>query len=1167
MIGAVASGSRTSPYQGLRSFTEEDAEYFFGRDEERDVVIANLKASRLTVLYGPSGVGKSSLLAAGVMAELAKQAATNQARLESPEFVPVLFREWRDDPSRGIAAAIAAAVTRFTGVEMAPEASLAETIVAAARATDARLFVILDQFEELSLYHGSQTGAGAFPVEFPGLVSDRGLPVNFLVSLREDALAQLDRFRSAIPWMLDTRLQVSPLSDEAAREAVTEPLARFNDLCAPEERVEIEDELVSAVLDQVRTGKVGFEQGGPPDAAQAKGSTDEDRPAPVATPYLQLVMATVWEREISHDPRVLRLATLNALGGAQEIVRTHLDGVLAGLSPEQQELAAKMFDHLVTPSGTKIALRFSDLVKYSGGSDGSVKELLEQLESGEQRILKPIPPPPGVKEPNGAEIFHDVLAPAIVDWGARQHADELKRETNEAEEEASRQRRRARISIALAAIALVLALVAALEYLNANAQRTQANQARATARSRALAAEAITDYQHTLGRGLLLAVQAYKTAPTAQARGALIGGLVKTEGMVAYLNAHAGAVNAVAFDPVEPVLASGSVDGSVVLWNYGTGRRTTLRAVSEPINGVAFSPGGNIVAAASDDGSVNIFDAATGKRLRTLRGNAGQVYGVAFDPARNIVASVNENGSVILWNVATGERLRTLVDPAGEMNGVAFSPSGQTIATADGDGLTMLWNVRSGHRTRTLRTDDTSPVNGVAFSRQGSTIATADTDGLVYLWDARTGQLRHALNDGDGAAIESVAFSPKGQTVVAGGADNDLRTWNATTGDLLRTFQGQTAAVESVAFSPDGNMMASGSADESVILWDVTPVGGTTTLDAHKGRVYSVAFGAGGRTLAAANGNGTVSLWDVGTRRELRVLRPRMGAVESVAFATSGKELAAVGNDGSVVVWDTATGRLRLSRSDGGDGDALNSVAFSPSGNLLAAASDFGSVFLWNVPTGRLLYKLHRQAGVIHAVTFASGGTMLASAGADGTIVLWDPRTGRYLRTLVGLGDPVEGVAFSPVDGALLASASDDDTVTLWNAATGQQLGATLQGHQAQVYTVAFSPDGRTLASGSVDHTVIVWNLATRLAEPLGGHADNVNSVAYSPDGSLLASGSADGTIILYASVPRVKSPARIYRSLCGVVRSNFTHPEWTVFLGGIDYEKTCPSYPVPTTP
>src|SRR5712691_11012840 len=88
-----------SPYVGLVPYDEGDAAFFFGRSTEIAIVAANLRSTRLTILYGPSGVGKSSLLQAGAVHDLREEARS--AAAEHP-FAVCVFRSWRDDPVQGV---------------------------------------------------------------------------------------------------------------------------------------------------------------------------------------------------------------------------------------------------------------------------------------------------------------------------------------------------------------------------------------------------------------------------------------------------------------------------------------------------------------------------------------------------------------------------------------------------------------------------------------------------------------------------------------------------------------------------------------------------------------------------------------------------------------------------------------------------------------------------------------------------------------------------------------------------------------------------------------------------------------------------------------------------------------------------------------------------------
>src|SRR5206468_4065090 len=169
-----------SPYKGLDAFGDSDVDalLFFGREREREIVVANLIAARLTVLYGPTGVGKSSLLRAGVARALRELA-------ERP--VVVVFDHWGDDPSADLAAAVADASGEAFGD------GLLDVVERAQRERD--VYLILDQAEEFFVYHEEEARVDA---ELARLVGDP-LRVNVLLSLREDSLAKLDRFKPRIP--------------------------------------------------------------------------------------------------------------------------------------------------------------------------------------------------------------------------------------------------------------------------------------------------------------------------------------------------------------------------------------------------------------------------------------------------------------------------------------------------------------------------------------------------------------------------------------------------------------------------------------------------------------------------------------------------------------------------------------------------------------------------------------------------------------------------------------------------------------------------------------------------------------------------------------------------------------------------------------------------------
>jgi WD40 repeat protein len=1149
-----------SPYVGLGYYTEDRANVFFGRDAERKVIVTNLRASRLTVLYAQSGVGKSSLLRAGVTPRLREAAVESYARRGSAAHIPVVFSSWSDEPVEQFVSQLEGAIAPFwrrEGPIELPRVSLTEALWAAVSGTDATVLVILDQFEEYLLYRSSERRPGRLADEIAELINSRGLRANFLIAVREDAYAGLgDLFKAKVPNVYGNYLHLEYLHRDAAREAIVKPVERFNAAHAQADPVLIEPDLVEAVLDEVRTGQVVFEQGGKGVVAGRNGvSAQADE---IETPYLQLVMTTLWERELGAGSRTLRLSTFEHLGGAQEIVRAHLDNALASLPAEQRDVAADIFNYLVTPSGTKIVHRIPDLASYSGREVADVEKLVEQLEGGRQRILRPVPAPAGENGTPRVEIFHDVLAPAILAWRTTQTAHRLEREKQEAERTAQRERRRARIFRATAAVATTLLVIAIGAVIFAEAKR--ARKAQHAALSRQLASQALSDFRSgAIGQGVLLAVQAYRNADTADARLGLIRGLETTRGMAEYLTGHTSSVADVAFRPHVNQLASGSDDGTVILWSLRAGRPLRiLRGDGARISSVAFSPDGKLLASAGADGMVTLWNAATGARLRTIAGAVGAVETVAFSPDGRMLAFGGDNHRIELWDLATARAAGILRGHTGSVYDVAFSPGGTALASASADHTVILWNLQTRREVRILRGHG-GPVSTVAFSPDGRELASGSDDLSVIVWSADTGRRLRTLR-GHSGPVESVAFNPDGSELASGSNDRRVILWSAATGERLGAFQAQRDAVSSVAFSPDGKALASGSDDNTVALWNTGLSRGLETLRGHRDAVLGVALSDNSKLLASASADGTVMLWSTISGRRLRTLHGHTDVVETVAFSPDGKTIASGSNDQTVILWDIASGKpVRTLR---GHKDFVYSVAFSPDGRTLASTSADHTVILWDTATGQRLRTLRGHSNAVNAVAFSPDGKLLASAGSDGVVILWNVSSGERVRVLSGHTAPVESVAFSR-DGRVLASASDDQSVILWDPQTGARLGDPLLGHQGFVTSVSFMPPGhRMIASASGDGTVMIWDTATRLGEPLGDYGKHVQSVAFGGDAGILASGSVDDTVRLLTSLPASINVGDAEQRLCDVVRRNLTHAEWQEFLPDQPYAKECPSWP-----
>jgi hypothetical protein len=445
---SAQEAGRNSPYRGLQPFDERDAAFFFGRERETRLITASLFASPLTLLYGASGVGKTSVLRAGVLPRLREGRELLPFVFPTVGIEPqatsasVVLRGWQNDPLGGIketaAIALYASVgddsalrSRFQeallGHEMAP---LGEFLGACHEVSGRRLMVILDQFEEYSLYHPEDEPFGE---QFPSAITAGDLSVSFLISLREDTLAKLDRFKGRIPALWDSYRRVDHLDRAAAEDAIRLPLREYNRQHPGSEAIKIDDSLVEAVVRDVQTESVQFEEAGGGTLAAKNGA--ERR---IETPYLQMVLERLWDTEMAQDSRTMRLATLRDLGGAEKIVRTHLDKVMERLDETERDTAARVFRFLVTPNGAKIALDIPTLASWAKVEGAQAEPVMEKLARAESRVLRAVAPPPDQPENVRYEIFHNVLAPGILDWAARYVKAQAEAERRRADYQAQR---------------------------------------------------------------------------------------------------------------------------------------------------------------------------------------------------------------------------------------------------------------------------------------------------------------------------------------------------------------------------------------------------------------------------------------------------------------------------------------------------------------------------------------------------------------------------------------------------------------------------------------------------------------------------------------------------------------------------------------------------------
>ncbi|MEM7536584.1 MAG: CHAT domain-containing protein [Chloroflexota bacterium] len=861
------------PFRHLNFFTEQDAEIFFGRGHQiRNLydLVTTPDSAPIILFYGESGVGKSSMLAAGLLPRLQQQTIHYVRRDQGLGLTGTLAQVLWDGETVPDLLDAETIAKRWRKLEQIPDMADRKPMV-----------IILDQVEEVFTRPNREQPhelADFFDVLSALLAQRSHRPQGKLIlGFRKEWLADIEDVMK-VQRLPRTKLFLPRLTRAGIIEAVT-GVARSVRL-QTHYRLTVESGLAEIITDDML----------------------EDPDAPVA-PTLQILLTKMWTEaeQVNLDQPYFDIALYQSLKREGLLLRDFLHQQLDKLHEWRAEvvdsgLALDVLAAHTTPQGTVDHHTEAELLEMYRHLERDIPPLVQKFE---ELYLLFNPVKQQADQPKSSRLAHDALASLtrhqfeesdkpgqrarrildtrVIEWMDEQgqliegnpldetdltlveaglngtrHLTALERQLLEASRIAVqaqiRAKKRNRVLAIVASLVMVALIIGALVNDNLRqAETARVQNAAATAQAQdaaelAVQATAVATARIAADQNAENARLAEATAIAEAQRAEVEKERAEVEKERAEAQSRRSLAQNLASQSELLILGEKNRedlplilarDAVITEMNVNTSRalrmavenHTAHRVLPRPhhqghVYSVVYSPDGQTVLSAGADGTIRLWHANTLTPISLLYGHRGPVRSVSFSLDGTHIISGGDDNTVRIWDITSGEQTAQFDGHTTWVGSVSYSPDGHSIVSGSGDKTVRIWDVASGEQTAQFE-GHTDWVGSVSYSPDGQSIVSGGGDKTVRIWDIASGE-QVAQFDGHTKPVWPVSYSPDGHTIVSGGYDNTVRIWDVASGEQAAQFDAHSEDIVSVSYSPDGRHIVSGSVD-FVAYWNAIP--------------------------------------------------------------------------------------------------------------------------------------------------------------------------------------------------------------------------------------------------------------------------------------------------------------------------------------------------------